>query len=90
MVEDGEGGIEAAPSLGRLRKLVDSPEDILRSSAVFDTGNSQEFPLVPEDNDKLEIHPSNSDWSQRPSCLQESSPSPCRSPGQGNCIGLYM
>ena len=41
MVEDGEGSIEAAPSLGRLRKLVDSPEDILRSSAVFDTGNSQ-------------------------------------------------
>ena len=86
MVEVGEDSTEAAPSLGRLRRMEDSPDDILLSSALFDTGNSQEYPLV--NDDKLEIHPSNSHWSQRPSCLQESSPSPCRSLGRGNGTDL--
>ena len=76
VVEVGEDSTKAAPSLGKLRRMEDSPDDILLSSALFDTGNSQEYPL--EYDDKLEIHPSNSHWSQRPSCLQVSSPSPCR------------
>ena len=86
VVEVGEDSTEAAPSLDTLRRMKDSPDDILPRSAGFDTGNSQEYPL--EYVDKLEIHPSNSHWSQRPSCLQESSPSPCRRLGRGNCIGL--
>ena len=85
VVEVGEDSTEAVPSLGRLCRMEDSPDDILLSSALFDTGNSQEYPL---EYDKLEIHPSNSHWSQGTSCLQESSPSPCRSPGRENCIDL--
>ena len=88
MVEVGEDSTKAVPGLCRIQRMEDSPDDILLSSALFDTGNSHEYPLVLEDDDKLEIHPSNLHWSQRPSCLQESSLSPCRGPCRGNCIDL--